>query len=453
MSCTTRFFGPALAMLVGCASGSSSNRPDAGDDSEASISGVIPGEVFVGRGADVLIIGSGTSWTDGVTVDLGDGVTVDEVSVASPTALLVKVSADATARLGARDVTVDDLTYAAGFELVTPLQLNVQGVIAQGSLSFVRVTNLDLATPFDTTIGSDGGFPNIQVKAGEGTSAQLESVEPYSVEMLFLVDVDAATGPQDLEVLSGPPGQEVLFRFPGAFDMFQRQPMPLTPGRVSASSVDEPFESLLYSIAPGERSLLMADATAQSAEASPRIAVLPASGSFDDLIVFGPAARVVSDQLHYLVYWDNAGVSGYDFAIQADAATLAASLPEGEPNNVRAEAALVATTPAAMEEASFDSLADEDWVRFDLTADDLRDGKIIRAVTFGDDPLTDTVVTIFRGTTELAASGDSDDFGVMDEVSTALVTAAGSYFVRVTASPFLDMAHTSYGVAVLLEDP
>jgi hypothetical protein len=451
----TRLFGPAwIAALLagGCADGTG-GRPDAGDDTEASISGVIPGEVFVGRDADLLIIGSNTSWADGVSVDLGRGVTVNGVSVASPTALLVKVSADATATLGARDVRVDDLAYAAGFELLTPLQLNVQGVIAQGSLSFVRVTNLDLATPFDTTIGSDGGFPNIQIKAGEGTSAQVEAVEPYSIEMLFLVDVDAATGPQDLEVLSGPPGLELAFRFPGAFDMIQRQPMPLTSGLPSASSVDEPFESLLYSIAPDERSLLLAGAVAQSAEASPRVALLPASGSFDDLIIFGPTARVVADELHYIIYWDNAGVSGYDFELNAQAATLAASLPEGEPNDVRGQAALVAATPAAMEEASLLALNDEDWVRFDLTADDLRDGKIIHAITFGDDPLTDTIVTVFRGTTELAASGDSDDFGVMDEVSTAPVTTAGTYYVRVTASPFLDLAHTGYSVAVLLEDP
>ena len=53
---------------------------------EGSISGVIPGELFVGRTGDVLIIGNNTSWDEGVSVSFGDGITVDSVTVASPLA-------------------------------------------------------------------------------------------------------------------------------------------------------------------------------------------------------------------------------------------------------------------------------------------------------------------------------------------------------------------------------
>ena len=48
----------ALALSVsafGCGDGD-------GDSGDESISGVIPGELFVGRSGDILIIGNGTSW-------------------------------------------------------------------------------------------------------------------------------------------------------------------------------------------------------------------------------------------------------------------------------------------------------------------------------------------------------------------------------------------------------
>src|SRR5688500_11997442 len=96
------FVGLLVASLVaggsfGCGGDDDGGDGDGGggggETGEASISGVSPGDVFVGRGAEVLVVGNNTGWEDGVAVDFGAGVTVDEVVVASPTALMVSITA------------------------------------------------------------------------------------------------------------------------------------------------------------------------------------------------------------------------------------------------------------------------------------------------------------------------------------------------------------------------
>jgi Quinohemoprotein amine dehydrogenase, alpha subunit domain III len=406
------WLGAALvagALLPGCASGGDDDE-DGGDMGGtpplASISGVIPGEAFVGREAEVVVQGSNTAWSEGVQADFGPGITVNSVSVASPTALLVSITADPGAPLGNRDISVGDLTFASGFKLVPPIKISVQGLIAQGSISIIRAQNLDFANPFDSS-----SLDNNLAVAGEGSIAQVEVVEPYVLEMILLADVDAAGGPQTLEIFSGPPDKRVSYFFPGAFDMVERQPMPLSSGQPATNTVDHPFESLLYSIAPGEDlSLVTASTSSTSAEATPQFAILPASGSFVDLIDFDVETTLVTDELHYLIYWDNEGASGYEFDVSAATTPFAVAVAEGEPNDSR-------------------------------------------PLTYGDDQLTDTIVTIFRGSVELANSGDSDDFGLLDEVSTGTITQTGAYYVRVEASPFFNPDHSAYGVAVVLEDP
>src|SRR5690606_697575 len=184
-----------LVGLVALALASSGSLACGGDDVASSISGVIPGEVFVGRSAEVLIVGNNTSWSEGVSVSFGEGVTIGDTTVASPTALMVSVTADETATLGTRDVVVtqdgEELAFAGAFELSSPVKIaSVQGQIAQGSISVIKVQNLDFANPFDTTTTGDGLFTpieyvNVQVHAGNA-DALIQYVEPYTMEILLL---------------------------------------------------------------------------------------------------------------------------------------------------------------------------------------------------------------------------------------------------------------------------
>lgn len=417
-----------------------------------SISGVIPGELFAGRSGDVLIIGDGTSWEGGVSVSLGEGVTVDEVTVASPTALMVKATVDPTAEPGARDVTVGDLAFAAGFEVAPPVAIKaVMGETAQGSIAIVRVQNLDFANPFDTTTTGDGFFTpleyvNIQASAGNGSAAQISSVEPFAMEFLLLTDVTAEAGPVDLEVLSGPADSQQSFRYPAAFEIVARDAEALPSGESVTASIDEPFQSHLYAATAEELSVLDFSTFAESPDAGPAFAVLPASGSFAELISYGSSATFVGSDTYYLVYWDGSGASGYSYRVNADIQT-ALMTAEKEPNNTIAASQKPASMPAIVDGAKL-SVTDTDWIRVRIPAGS--DNKVIRVFTYGSDQLTDTVIEVYasNGTTRLAASEDLD---FHEDLATDPM-GPGTYYVKIFGSPgYFDPAHDTYSVAVVLQ--
>ena len=436
----------ALALSVsafGCGS------DDSGGDE--SISGVIPGELFVGRSGDILIIGNGTSWEEGgVQVSLGDGVTVDSVTVASPTALLVKATADSAAELGVRDVTVNDLSFAGAFELNSPVQVKaLQGQTAQGSVAIVRLQNLDFANPFDTTTTGDGFFTpleyiNIAVTAGTGATAQISSVEPYSMELLLLTDVTATAGPADLEVLSGPAGEQQSFRYPAAFDIEAREATAISSGSPVTASIDEPYQSVLYSISASDLSIVTASTYADSPDASPAFALLPASGSFAELVTYSNVANFVADDTYYLVYWDGSGLSGYSYQIGADL-QAASALDESEPNQSTTKAQKPESLPVVLMGASLTD-TDEDWIRVKVPAGA---NKTIHAFTYGDDQLTDTWIQLLgsNGTTVL---GTSSDQGFHEDFYSSPM-GPGTYYLKVFPSDYFDPSHDGYSVAITLE--
>lgn len=440
--------------LVGCLalalSVSAFGCGDGDGDGDASISGVIPGELFVGRTGDILIIGDGTSWEEGVQVSMGEGITVDSVTVASPTALMVKATADSTAELGVRDVQVDDLSFAGAFELTAPVQVKaLQGQTAQGSIAVIKLQNMDFANPFDTTTTGDGFFTpleyvNIAVTAGEGATAQISSVEPYAMEILLLTDVTATAGVVDLEVLSGPAGQQQSFRYPAAFEVEAREAETIASGEAVTASIDEPFQSVLYKITADELSIVSALTYAESPDASPAFALLPASGSFAELVSYGNTATFVADDTYYLVYWDGSGLSGYSYQIAADLEP-AIALDEVEPNQSTTRAQRPETLPAIIMGASLTD-SDEDWIRVRIPTGQ---SKVIHVFTYGDDPLTDTWVEILasNGTSSL---GRSDDLGFHEDFYSEAM-GPGTYYVKVFPSDYFDPAHGSYSVAVALE--
>lgn len=419
-----------------------------GGDGDESISGVIPGELFAGRTGDVLIVGNGTSWDEGVQVSLGEGVTVESVTVASPTALMVKATADVAAAPGLRDVSVDGLEFAGAFEVTSPVALTLQGHTDQGSIAVLKVQNLDFAHPFDTTTTGDGfltplEYVGVAVDAGAST-AQISSVEPFAMELLLLTDVTAEPGAVDFEVLSGPADQQVSFRFPAAFEITAREAVALSSGEPATGTIDEPFQSVLYTATADQVSVINFNALADSPDASPAFAVLPASGSFAELIDYNSVSQFVGSDTYYLVYWDGSGMSGYSYQVGAD--ILAAEvLAEHEPNNTTTGAQKPTAMPAVVEGAKL-TPTDEDWIRVRIAAGG---NKTIHVFTYGDDPFTDTYVEIYasNGTTVLA---EGDDWGYHENVATDPM-GPGTYYVKVSASPAFDDAHPFYSVAVVLE--
>jgi hypothetical protein len=422
-----------------------------GDGSDGSISGVIPGELFAGRTGEVLIIGNDTSWEQGVQVSLGEGITVDSVTVASPTALMVTATADATAEPGVREVLVDDLSFADAFEVTTPMVVKShQGQTAQGSISVVTIQNLDFANPFDTTTIGDGFFTPLEyvgvaVSAGEGATAQISFVEPFAMEFLLLTDVTATTGVVDLEILSGPAGAQQSFRYPAAYEIEAREAQAIQSGEPATASIDEPFQSHLYTVTADDLSVINFATFAESPDASPAFALLPASGSFAELVTYDSVAQFVGSDTYYLVYWDGSGLSGYSYRIDASVQS-ALALEENEPNNTSAAAQKPDSMPAVVQGAKMTS-SDQDWIRVRIPAGSAN--KVIHVFTYGDDPFTDTVVQVFlsNGTTKIAEGSDQ---GYHENVATAPM-GPGTYYVKVSASSYFEPDHDMYSVAVVLE--
>lgn len=438
--------------LVGClALALSVSALGCGGDGDGSISGVIPGELFAGRSGDVLIIGNGTSWDEGVQVSLGEGVTVESITVASPTALMVKATADSAAEPGPRDVTVDGLEFNGAFEVTSPVALTLLGHPDQGSLAVLKVQNLDFTHPFDTTTTGDGFFTpleyvNVAVTAGAST-AQISSVEPFAMEVLLLTDVTAEPGVVDLEVLSGPADQQLSFRFPAAFEIGAREAVAITSGEPVTGSIDEPFQSYLYTATADQLSVVNFSALADSPDGSPVFALLPASGSFAETMAYDAVAQFVGADTYYLVVWDPSGTSGYSYDVGADI-QAAEVLAENEPNNTTAAAQKPTAMPAIVDGAKL-TITDQDWIRVRIPSGS--DNKTIHVFTYGDDPYTDTYVEIYasNGTTLLAYG---DDVNYHENVVSDPM-GPGTYYVKVSASQagYFDDAHAFYSVAVVLE--
>jgi hypothetical protein len=425
-------------------------------EQSASVSAVIPSEAFIGRATQVLVVGSGTDWGDGVALDFGENVAVTEVIVASPTALYATIQVGAGARAGARDVVVRDgdgaLTYSGAFALEPPLAIiEGDGTPAQGSFVNLRVINRDFETPFDTTDLGDGvtvprTFPNIAIDAGEGVRAQPIWVDSHEIEIQLQIDATAAPGPRIIEIESGADEQLTSFAFPEAYTIEQRMPVPLVAGEPAAGRVDDEYQSTLYRFAPAALSILDLAVEADTPVARAGFAVLPASGSFADVIGYGGAARVIADEPHYVIYWDASGAAGYSFHLSAKAVEAAAA-PEREPNDSIAAAQAGERAPLVVRDASLRDARDQDWIQIDVALEDV--GKSIRVFTAGD-PYTDLQVEVltYGG---LSLGGPSDDLGWHEDHTSEPVWNPGPHYVRIYASPEFRQEHGAYEAAITLE--
>lgn len=450
------FFASSLLILAVALPAAGCGGDGNDDGTVPSVSGVFPQEVFLGRSTEVLISGSGTNWTEGVQVDFGAGVTVDDVVVSSPSALYVTLTVDPGAEMGGRDVTVTgaevSTTLSGAFAVNTPLELaSVQGSAAQGSIVLVTVKNKDLLNPFDTTSTGGGlfeppSFPNVSVDTPDGYEAQVANVSLYQAELTLLVDVNAESGPLDLNVFSGPAEDTKQFLLPAAFEIQSREPTPLTLGTPVSGDVNKPFDSALYKLEPSTLSIVDLGVLADSSDASPSFVLLGPSGSFSDFRSQGAAASFASDEAFHLIYFDGSGTAGYQFTLESSSIE-AGTMDETEPNNDETEAQNGAA-PIVFQSAELSSSSDEDWIVVNADSDDV--GKSLRVFTQGGNALTDTQLEIlFDSEGSLVSLGQSEDNNYHDALE-AVIDEQGTYYVKVFASSFFNPAAKTYEAAVYL---
>ncbi len=424
--------------------------------SNPSVSGITPGAAFLDRSVDVTISGYGTEWTDDTAVDFGPNVTVNSHKAASPTAIVANLTVGPDATLGARDVKVGDMTYAGAFKLQSPLGLNVMGTIAQGSVATIEANSLDFTTPFDTTYTGDGLFTpitytNIQISAIPGLTTSLSTVEPYKLSMMAFIDVDTAAGAKDFDVVSGPAGNQVHFPYPGALDVTARTATAVSAGTPATGNITDAYSSALYTFTPsaGDHLLNLA-VTSTSSSATPGVIILPKSGKFADMVKYAAAATLAttSTDPYYLVVWDNTGAANFDYTVKADE-TAVNSFAESEPNDTYQTAQTAPAFPILFKNASLSSIDDQDWLKVDVAAGDV--GKSIHVVTIPGDAYTDTVVEVFASDGTTSLGGPSNDSSYHEDWLSAPTTAAGAYYVKISASSYFSSSAKNYQAIITLE--
>ncbi len=470
----------SAAMVMGCvgdagpagSKGDPGAKGEPGDPATAgapTLSSVIPVSAFLARTIDVTISGNGTRWTDKTTADFGPKIKVNAIVVASPTALVANITVDAGATLGARDIKVSgdgaDLVYKGAFGVRSPLDLTIDGKTAQGSVYYVRARGLDFTTPFDTTFTGDGFFTplvftNISVSQAAGVYGEVSNVTDYVADFRFVTDVDTTPGPQDFWIQSGPAKDFVDFPAPAAYAVEARKPTALVAGTPAAFQVDQPADSALFIYAPADVSTRIVDIDLSStdADAFPAAYFLPKSGKFNELFAAGSAktiATTTSDPIYLIALDGSPSYAGYTGKITL-AETPAASGVEKEPNDSKNLAMNIGALapPHVMLAASLSDETDVDWYAVTVGAADV--GKSIRAQTTGFDPLTDTVIDIFEvqgnSLVSIGPNGEpSSDSGYLDELTSTPAASAGTYFVKVYASTYIDLAHNTYDLIIRLE--
>ncbi|EYF06945.1 hypothetical protein [Chondromyces apiculatus] len=461
----------ALAFVVGC--GGEGPKGDPGDPGapgtegppgpgtvgEGSVSAVSPNIVYLDRQVEVMISGYGTRWSSGVTVDFGPGIAVDQqnIIVASDTSLIVFISvapdADVTSL---RDVNVTDstgtVTFAGAFVVQPPIaNLGRLGTVAQGSLFLVQGDVIDRSTPIDT-------LEETTLELGQGNSQYVLSpadgeVAPYSFSGLAFVDVNTAPGQKEIVLLNGfqgdPDFPPVSYRFPASqfFDVTPRTPTPIALGTPAVGSFASSLQTHLFEVAPLPTEDVFVQIEAANGEGAAFV-LLPPSGRFDDLaqVQFWLGNRVPasnSTDPWYVIAINLDSATGYDFTIETTAV-------EAETADVCENAAVV-PLPANLTGLTLEDDADQDWFAIEVPADAL--GGTIAVATTAGDANADTILEIFGPDDCLVAFAGPRDQDYHETLVSPELTAAGTYYVKVSYSDYAPYAAGGYNLSINLNVP
>jgi hypothetical protein len=448
----------AAALATGCSSDDKDNPP-----TPPTASGIFPISAFTGRDVRIEITGDATNWTDGATVDLGPDVTVNKVTVASPTDLFADVTIKDTAAIGLRDVTVNSggaFKLGMALELKSPVAV-ATSLVTQGGIAAFSIRQLDFSTPFDTTcglaiFGTCLQFLGVQVNAPAGMLAQVGNVTDFTIDGTLFIDVDAAAAGGALSVISGAQSPTITSTQGDAVTVTARSATTLTSGTASNATIN-PGETGLFTISAGANS---ATSFAATTNAAPTMFLLGSTGHWADFISQNasntqgniPQADAVTETASsfYLVYQDDG--TGSNYALLAKSATLApVAEAEGAKHNDTVATAQTLTKAGLVTAGVLETVTDVDFVKITVAAGDV--GKHVHVTTTGD-PQTDMLVDVLAGPTGATSLGESPDATFQEDFqSDAIPTGTTTIFVKFSASQagFFNPAHNTYIAAVFLE--
>lgn len=434
------------------------SKGDKGDPGVTpSIQAITPFKVFLARKVQVTLSAEGTNWATSPTVNFGDKVVVDKVTVVSPTALVVDLTIGKDASLGARDVTASNgattLTYKGGFFVEPPLSVvNVDGDATQGSVFFLDLYTKDTTTPFLRSIS----FSPI----ADITINQQSMVGGSFMRSRFIVDVFASTGSKNITLTQGTGANQVEFSDPNAFSIAARTATALTDGTPATGTLSKPFESKLFSFTPTSASSIVRF-EAKSTAGIPTLYLLPSSGKFVDLLGMlggggGPISSDSPSSLLYIsdaakspfyaVYFDESGrVNEYKVTASQIAATVATPLSTA---TNKANAQDVGSLPFVLQGAKLTSSATQQWLKFNVGPGDR--GKRLYIRTSAGDLKTDTTLTLdFPGSS--VSSIDTSPGHESWVSSRSGLSNVGDYYVQISAGSQYNTAHQDYQAMILIE--
>jgi hypothetical protein len=431
---------------------------------EATVSGVFPSSGFLGRTMRVQVTGDNTSWDSSTGLDFGPGVTVSNVSVASPTSLFAEIVITDAATAGLRDVVVtggDGGSLSSAFDLQSPLKIDWRGQRTQGSIARFTVHNLDFSSPFDDTCTAASLFGcseygNTNIEGPAGTFVALDLVSPYTLSGTMYIDIDATAG--DFQVLSGAADQTpVISPLGEQLDITTRAATPLTGGMVT-QTVAAAYDSQLFSIDASANTLTRFSAS--SAGGAPTIYILGSSGHFDDLVTGGGAPNLVTEAggSYYVIVDNSDGDSGFAYTLRANplALTPLAEADTAGANDTAATAQTLAI-PGLVTGGEITADTDEDW--FKITVPSGSAAKKVHVITAGGDPFADEAIEIYgksgggTGPGTLISGADPIDSGYHENaVSKMTVGTNTEIYVHIFVDPtYYNPQQTKYVAAVWFE--
>jgi hypothetical protein len=437
-----------VALLGACGSSKNSDTTDAGSIT-ATANGVFPSQGFIGTTLRVEISGDATNWGSGATIDFGDGVTVSNIAVASPTDLFADIAIDPTAAPGLHDVTVTSngtFKLSQAFELQTPVSATIVGDLVQGTIVQLTITNLDFGAPFDTSTAPTLTGP-------DGVNFSVQSNDEFSVTAFMFIDVMASSG-GGITVSSGN-----LLATTDAIAIAPRTATALTSGTAMTGMIAAQRDSGLYTITSGATDLLHFSVSTTDTAATPFIAVLPSSGSWLDELsgdyVFDTAGT------YYAIVADNGAEGNYSFKLTgtSEVPTVVAEGNDAT-DGVEATAPTASALPYEQSPSAMSSATDVDIIKFTVDAGHANMAAHV-LTNVGSDALTDTAVSVVGSdgtayTTDLFGDTviDSDsDCGAtscanLGEDVTSSPLPAGTYYLEISAG--FDYATTDKSYAALL---
>jgi hypothetical protein len=419
-----------------------------------SISLVTPNRIIVGRTLEVAISGFGTKWTSAARVAFGAGITVANVRVASPTALLADVTVASDAALGTRDVTVTEGTAVASYVGVFTVQpvytVRLPAKATRGAVFAIVIHNNDpvfavTGTP-TATLSPPPTSDDVRTFVSSPTAQDL-------VVQVF-ADLTAPLGKRTVQVVANEGVRnEFKVELADAFDLAEKAELPLVDGTPVTGTLAEPYSGVLFKYVPTASELrkFSFDTTAAG---KPFIFLLGSTGVYADRLTEGTGVLgLCPPEGCYVSAFDTSGKEGLTYEMSVAAPPGG---PEVEPNDSIATAQAVtlvtqANVPQAYMSGQLSALTDQDWFKITVTAADV--GKHVHVVTSPGDQTTDTIVDV-QTAAGMSLGGPSSDSGLHEDFTSTPILAAGDYFVQVANSPdrfSYDVTRSRYVAAITLE--